>query len=392
MAKFRVEGVGLDTTTLEYQPGEDFEFQYIFTSISSNNENIVKDFSPGAALVTYIDFLDKADEAIISHLELLDRSIVDLLLVDAKCDFLKYADVLSSCVSLGSVDTIGIYGPESVDRIKEIQEVLPNLKYIGLELCPLNFNYEVVSWALENGIDIIGFNPFGGRISAAGLIDSFSVPYLLGFASHYSKLLFLSGRDLFTAADGRDYVSQLIDAEEEEPIYDLEKNVFKLYKPLKKSVHVSIKFDSTYTLPVDNPRSIFSPSEVVLKIGKEEKKTADEIEIVPDSVEDNVYSYYGQFTPPQDTDSDEIRMALLKPRIIDFLELEWPGWNVEFSKLGERIIIFNVSRIPKKGFLKRREPEEYKNYLFSIINGELEFHQLFSSEIPQSAIPEDPNS
>ena len=145
MAKFRVEGVGLDTTTLEYQPGEDFEFQYIFTSISSNNENIVKDFSPGAALVTYIDFLDKADEAIISHLELLDRSIVDLLLVDAKCDFLKYADVLSSCVSLGSVDTIGIYGPESVDRIKEIQEVLPNLKYIGLELCPLNFNYEVVS-------------------------------------------------------------------------------------------------------------------------------------------------------------------------------------------------------------------------------------------------------
>ena len=392
MAKYRIEGVGLDTTTLEYLPGEDFEFQYIFTKLSGNNENIVKDFSKYSALVTYTDFLDKSDEAIMSHLELLDRSIIDLLLVDAKCDFKKYTDVLNSCISSGSVDTIGVYGPESVERLKEIQEVLPNLKYIGLEICPLNFNYEVVSWAQENGIEIIGFNPFGGRISAAGVIESFSVPYLLGFASYYSKLLFLSGRDLFAAADGRDYVTELIGAEEEEPIYDLQKSVDKLYKPLKKSVHVSVKFDSTYTLPVDNPRSIFSPSELVLKLGKEEKKVADEIEIVPDSVEDNVYSYYGQFTPPQDTDSDEIRMALLKPRIIDFLELEWPGWNVEFSKLGERIIIFNVSKIYEKKFLKKRKPAEYRNYLFSITNGELEFHQLFSSEIAQSAIPEDQKS
>lgn len=390
MSTFKIEGVGLDTTTLEYLPGEDFIFQYIFTSITANNENIVKNFSPGAALVTYIDFLDKSDEAINSHLELLNRDVVDLLLVDSKCDFSKYADTLSSCVSSGSVDTIGVYGPETVERLEEIKKVLPNLKYIGLELCPLNFNYEVVSWALENEVEIIGFNPFGGHISSAGIIDSFSVPYLLGFASNYSKLLFLSGRDIFTAADGKNYVEGLI-GKESEPIYNLDKTVSKLYKPLKKAVNVSVRFDSTYTLPIDNPRSIFSPDEVILSLGKEEKKVADNVDIAIDSVEDNVYSYYSEFKPVEDKDSDEIRMALLKPRIIGFLELEYPDWNIEFTKVGERIIVFNVTKLGEKKPFKKKEPDQYRNYLFSIIDSELEFHELFS-EMHELATDEDPNS
>ena len=356
MSKFRIEGVGIDTTTLEYLPGEDFEFQYIFTSISSNNENIVRDFSKNAALVTYIDFLDKSDEAIISHLGLLDRNIVDLLLVDSKCDFVKYADTLNFCIDSGQVDTIGIMEPESVERIKEIQEVLPNLKYIGLSFCPLNFNYDIISWALENEIDIIGFNPFGGHISSAGIIDSFSVPYLLGFASTYSKLLFLSGRDLFTAADGRDYVSELID-KESNPIYELKKNVNKLYKPLKKTVNVSVKLSPDFTLPIDNPRSIFSPEEVA----------------------------------PKDTESDENRIALLKPRIIDFLELEYPGWNIEFSKIGDRVLVFNLTKIEETKILKRKKTVDTKNYLFSIVSGELDFYEI-NPEIPQSANNEDLNS
>ena len=152
MSKFRIEGVGIDTTTLEYLPGEDFEFQYIFTSISSNNENIVRDFSKNAALVTYIDFLDKSDEAIISHLELLERDTIDLLLVDSKCDFIKYADTLSSCVDSGQVDTIGIMEPESVERIKEIQEVLPNLKYIGL--FATGYNNIDIEYCRKNNITV----------------------------------------------------------------------------------------------------------------------------------------------------------------------------------------------------------------------------------------------
>lgn len=391
MAKFKIEGCGLDTTTLDYLPGEDFEFQYIFTTLKANNENIVKNFSKGAALVTYIDFLDKSDEAITSHLELLERDTIDLLLVDSKCDFIKYADTLSACVDSGKVDTIGIMGPESVERIKEIQEVLPTLKYIGLSLCPLNFNYDIISWAGENELDIVGFNPFGGNISSAGIIDSFSVPYLLGFASTYSKLLFLSGRDLFTAVDGRDYVAKLVD-KESDPIYELKKNVSKLYKPLKKAVNVSVKFGSSYTLPIDNPRNIFDPTEIVFKVGAAEKYTAPEINIIKyGGVEDNVYTYYRDFTPPEDTDSDEIRIALLKPRVIDFLELEYPGWNIEFSKIGDRVLIFNVTMIKKTGKIFKKETVETRNYLFSITSGELDFYEL-DSEIPQLATPEDQKS
>ena len=392
MSKFKVMGVGIDTTHLDYTPGEEFDFDYMFTSITANNENVLKGYSPGAPLVTYIDFLDKSDEAINNHLDLLERDKVDLLLVDANCDFKKYVDTINTSLASETVDSIGIYGPTSIDQVKEIQNVLPNIKYIGLEICPLNFNYELITWAEENGIEIIGFNPFGGHISAAGIIDSFSVPYLLGFASTYCALVFLSGRDIVTAGDDRGYITNLI-GEETSDIYKLDKSVNKLYKPFKKAVGVSLKLDANHTLPLNNQEAIFSPSELVIKLGQAEEETRD-FDTEVGSIIDSVYSFYRGFKTPEDTESDAAIIALIKNRIMELIKNNNNDLSVSFGKLGENIIIINVKEKVRGKLFGRVKRTLYRNFLLSVNNKSLEFCELFSSspEIHQSANDSESNS
>lgn len=396
MSKFRIQGVGLDTTHLEYQPGEDFEFDYLFTSIRANNENVVRGYSNYAPLVTYIDFLDKADEAVISHLELLGRNMVDLLLVDAKCDIKEYAPTLSSLVDGGIVDVIGIYGPTSVDQVKEIEELLPDLKYIGLELCPYNFDHDLVSYILESEKEIVGFNPFGGYIHSAEMISTFTVPYLLGFASNYSTLLFLSGRDIFTAANDRDYIGELVDTEASE-IYNLDQTIKEEEKEIKQGVGVSIKLDPNHTLPLVDPEAIFSPSDLSITLGEAENDTKD-FDIELGSIEDLVYDYYDEFKIPHDTDDDRNILALIKPRIMGLIKKDYPeisGWNLEWNKIGDKIIIISLVRsvIRGKWIFKRQTKVAYKNYLLAVNSKSLEFCALdTNSEMVQSADPEDSNS
>lgn len=383
MSNFKIKGVGIDTTKLDYAPSEEFEFDYVFTSITANNEVYIKNLSKYAQIVTYINFLDKSDEAIREHLDLLDKDSIALLLIDANCDFIKYADTINSCIDLGYVEEVGIYGPTSIERVKEIQEVLPSLRFVGLEFSPLNFNYELISWMVENNLELIGFNPFGGHISAAGMIDAFSVPYLLEFSSAYSTLLFLSGRDIFTAEEDKGYVEQLIGKESSDDIYKLEKSISKLYKPIiRGSIGVSLKLGLNHILPLHNQEAIFRPDELEIKLGDPIEEVRD-FDVLLGSVEDVVYDYYGSFKTPDDTDSDEAMIALTKGHVMDILSLEYgEDWTVTFNKIGDKLFIINLSKPTFKGkwLFKRLVGSESVNYIYSINNKSLEFCKL---ELPE---------
>ena len=192
MSKFKIEGVGLDTTTLDYSPSEDNVFGYLCTSVLSNNEHEIEEYvksCSGSPLVTKIDFIDRSSEALGLHLDQIGREMVDLLLVDAKCDFLKYVEELSFLVDHKYVDVIGIYNPESVERIEEIKSVLPNLKYIGLDICPLNFNYEIISWAKDNNVDYVidVFTPHYATDCDASVLAGYDIRHsAIGFGTSNS--------------------------------------------------------------------------------------------------------------------------------------------------------------------------------------------------------------
>lgn len=381
---FKIEGVGLDLTTLDYSPSEDNEFGYLCTSITANNEDAISEYvkqCSGSPLVTKIDFLDRSSEAVGLHLDQIGRGTIDLLLVDAKCDFIKYADELSFLVDRGYVDAIGIYNPESVDRIKEIQTVLPNLEYIGMDICPLNFNHEIISWAYEEAIQIIGFNAFGGHISSQAVIDSFSVPYLLEFFASYVTLGFLSSRDIFAARQDRDYLDSLIGKEVKNPkMYSLDKSVFKLLKPIKKAVEVSLKLDVNHIIPLGFQDTLYVPEELEIRLGKAAEETRD-FDVEVGSLEDDIYKYYEDFITPKDTDSDLAILSLFRPHVVETIKYyysEDKGWEVRSSRAGEKLFIITAIKPHFWGFgmFKRLDGAEMKNYMLYINNKSLEFCEL----------------
>ena len=381
---FKIEGVGLDLTTLDYSPSEDNEFGYLCTSITANNEDAISEYVRqcyGSPLVTKIDFLDRSSEAVGLHLDQIGRETVDLLLVDAKCDFVKYADELSFLVDRGYVDTIGIYNPESVNRIKEIQTVLPNLKYIGMDICPLNFNHEIISWAYEEAIQIVGFNAFGGHISSQAIIDSFSVPYLLEFFAYYVTLGFLSSRDIFAAGQDRDYLENLIGEEVKNPkMYSLDKSVFKLIKPIKKAVEVSLKLDSNHTIPLGFQDTLYNSEELDIRLGKAYEETKD-FDVEVGSIEDDIYNHYRDFIVPEDTESDLAILSLFRPHVVDTIKYyysESDGWEVRSSRAGEKLFVITAIKPHFWGFgiFKRLDGSEMKNYMLYINNKSLEFCEL----------------
>ena len=390
MSKFKIQGVGLDTTKLDYSPGEEMEFDYLYTSILANNEEAIYDYvsrCSGSPLVTRLSFLDRSSEAIGLHLDQLGRATVDLLLVDASCDFIKYADDLSSLVDYKYVDVIGVYGPETPERLDEIKTVLPNLKYIGLELSPLNFNYEVVKWAKDNGVDIVGFNPFGGNISAQGMIDSFTVPYLLEFFGTHTTLGFLSSRDMFSARQDKDYLEKLIGRDIENPkLYNLEKSMYKLYKPIKKAIGVSLKLDLNHTLPLGFSDSLFDPSDLDIRFGEALTETRD-LDVVVGGIEDEVYEYYREFKTPEDTESDLAILALFRPHVKDLLISRFPGWIISENRAGEKIFVYSAVYVSYRGhgIFKRIKETKTRNFLLQINNKSLEFCEIFVPENNESA-------
>ena len=381
MSKYKIQGVGIDCSTLEFSPIDEIDFGYLFTSIGANNEEVIREFvqnNSGSPIITKIDFLDRCVEAVANHVSILGRDI-DLLLVDASCDFEKYAKNLTNLLDYRYVDVIGVYNPESVDRLKEIMSIVSDIKYVGLDFCPLNFNYELMKFIKEQNISIVGFNPFGGKINSWNVINSFSVPYLLEFVATYSTLSILSGRDVYLSWKEKDYLEDLIDKEiRDENLYRLDKSISKLQKPFNKMTGISLKVDLNHTIPVGLPDSIFNPDDLEISLGDAVEDCRD-FDVEVKSIEDIVYNNYRLFQPPEDTESDAAIISLFKP-VVKELIIDKLGkdWVISEQRAGEKIFILTAMRPIYKGrwIFRRLAGIEIKNYLFYINNKSLEFTEI----------------
>ena len=356
VSKFKIQGVGIDTSSITEKPwiesgGEIFD--YIHTSIRANNDFLLKEYvgsQPGASLITTIDFFDNPERAILGHVMELGRNKVDLLLVPGnvlskKLGVLK--DTVDALKHSSLIGELGISNPSSPDEIKEISGALgEKIKYISLNLCPLHFNYDVIEYAKGEGIDILGFNPFGGSLSAEGIIQAFTVPYLLSFAGSYSTILFLSGRDLFRAIDGRDYLRRNVIGAESSSKFTLKKSVNRLYKPLKKVVNTSLMFSDNIILSYDSPGIMYPPDEVVVTLGKEYELIPRENKYSITKTEDSVNSLLDITEFPNDGDWKD-KYAIVRYQILGLLRSLYPeedGWKMNLIPGGDRVLGIGLVR------------------------------------------------
>ena len=373
MSKFKIKNIGIDTSNLDYSPTEN-NFSHIHTSISANNDFEIREYvktNQDSVLITSIDFLDKCDIAIINHLHELDRSKVNLLLIDAKCDLAAHADTLNLLLENDIVGEIGLKNPGNVNDIKKAKEILSQLRFVSIDICPLNFNFEVIDWCKKNEIDIIGFNPFGGYFSYTNVINSFTVPYLLSFAAYYCTIVFLSGRDPLLSEEERLFLNDLIDRESDQTfIFDLPRNVFKLNKPLKRGVSTYLTVVGDNTIHYDNPFALYSYYELAMTLGDKDKdkivklhKNEDK-----DELEKAVDDYFEVIESPEDATSPGDVMSIVRPKILDLARIKYEdidGWLVGSFKIDENTYVISmVRKIKTHRFFRKPKTElEKRNYI-----------------------------
>lgn len=389
--RFKIQGIGLDTTNIkDILLTEDLNFDYIHTSISSNNDYLLKDFfkrsSNCPSLVTTIDFFDNPEKALMGHLIELGKldGVIDLLLVTEEAIIRNNGsvkDTVSSLKESGIIKEFGISNPSTVEDIKDIEKLLGfKIKYISLDICPLNFNYEVISWCKDNGIDIFGFNPFGGHISSLAMIDSFTVPYLLGFISTYSSVVFLSGRDLKLSIESRDFIKSNIIGSNVLDKFILKKSIFKLYKPItsKKVVRTSLILKEDLILDYDSPNLMFPLNEIIFNIGKLDNKSIVNLpeESLRTDIEERVYSLLNITEYPKDS-NNLIKLAIARYQVMDVLNINFPKaqeWSINIIQLCDKVFGICVTKKAstkfKKIFSKKKVSEDINKYFILSITNE----------------------
>lgn len=354
----KIEGVGLDCSTLSYRPDPSYLPDFLYIDTSSNNSYLLEGLTDGKSLIVRVGTSGIGMSEILKGLSL---EKIDVLLLPAfsKLDLTELKEVLTE-FKIGSV---GIDRPENLTQLEEAAEKIKKViipSYISLDLCPVHFQKEIIDWAEEKELDILGFNLFGGFLSAPSVIQAFSVPFLLSFTAAYSKIVFLSGRDIINAYNNTRYLSSLIDEEIEVGV-KMSKSVDHLVKPLPQLVYTGLKLGDQ-KVPYENPEALANPEEVVLSLDKIWWKWEEDEE---DDVVKSILEFDLLTSPPPDNLSIGTKISMILPPLLTQLK-KATGSKIEAAKIGTStfLIMAEKEKREKRYLWKDKVWKEKKYYIF----------------------------
>ena len=380
---FKIEGVGLDTTNLNYIPESNHlnNINYIHTSTKVNNDCMLSELftedgiesnpiKNNKIVVTEIDCVDSMNKVILSHINALGRDWLDILEIPADCNWTEdTVEQLKELLDAGIIYEISIKNPKNVERLIEIMDLLKTIdlviNYVSIDICPLNFNLNIINWCNENNIKIFGYNPIGGYINSPNLIQSFTVPYLLGFAATYCNVVFLSSRDMHKSIQGAKYLKSLF-GEFTESIYVLKKSVFKLQKPLKKVVRTSAIYDSGTYIPYDTPENVPVDGEnIIITLGDDYEEIPDDGVRESTELEKEIDNFIGQLSYPFDA-SIETKFSMIKNQIIGYLKMKKPDHDFTYSLINNTSIAVMARKETVSGWFKKVVTTDQSSYIISM--------------------------
>ena len=377
--KIRDDGAGLDMTHLTYCPKDDFlkDFGYLHTNVRSSNDQVIsevlEDLSGRKSLITEIEFTDKISTGLLSHLVSIGREWVDILEIPASCNWNEdTVQQIKSLLDSGMIYDISIKNPETPERLNEILSLLDTsdikVNYVSLDICPLNFNYDLVKEIKERGdLDIIGYNPMGGYFSAPITIDCFTAPYLLCFAATYCSIVFMSSRDLYQATINARYINELY-GKETESMFILRKNVHKLVKPLKKVVHTSIILDDEIHLPYNTPGFVPTGDDsIILNLGKDHILTNEDSEKLGD-LEKDILSFVSNISYPDDS-KDLDKFSIARNQIIGYLKSKYSDHLFFYSVINDTTVAIKAQKETVEGWFKKTTKTDNHEFIMSMMPG-----------------------
>lgn len=358
--KFKIGGVGLDCSTLPYRPAYTYLPDYLYIDTSANNIGLVEDMLEDKSVIV------RVGTSGIGMLDILNGTgltKIDVLLLPASSpiDLEELKKVLDEL----EIGCVGIDRPENLTQCREAAEeikkvILPS--YISLSISPVHFQKDIIDWAEENEIDILGLDPFGGFLSAPSVIQSFSIPFLLTFTAAYSKIVFLSGRDIINAYNNSRFLMALVDGEVKEELVGMTKSVDHLVSPLPKLIHTGLK-TGVGIIPYEDPEALINPGEVVLKL--DEIEGDDEVKEERDEIIKKILDYNLLTLPIPENADPGTKISIILPAILNQLK-KATGSKIETVKIGTTTFLISVEKeIRKKRYLwKDKVMVEKKYYIF----------------------------
>jgi hypothetical protein len=378
MRKFQVQGVGLDTTNINHPFGDEEDwFDYIYTSISANNDFILKDslkhLNPEPPLIVYVEFLENLSDLLNYHLNMLGRDQVDLLLFDAE---LKPEDIEKEMEGFRS--NVRAYGVKDVKSVKQLESFLNiqtiEIRHVGLNISPTDFNYEVVEFCRDNRISLFGFNPIGGYLSSARNINAFTIPYLLSFAAANCDVVILSGRDTQKAWEDMKFLRTLRDSEYvDDSLYELEKKVYKPASSLPVAIKTAVDLGHGYKLPYVDPHfSTLIGTDIITSFKTTCEYPSNYVgiyEVQPDYIKvQNILALLNY----KDSWPQEIRFAYARYNVMNYFEQNYPHAHMEYVLIGKTILLINFYQptLYKGAFLWQKIVQEEVKGVYILANPE----------------------
>ncbi len=191
--------------------------------------------------------------------------------------------------------------PENVEKI--ITTIgADNISYISAMISPLYFNANVQKLVEKYKFEVIGYNPFGDKLSESAVINSFTKDYLLKFISFYSDTVVLS--DLHHIRYIEDNVMfKEVDATK----YELKRSFNKLVKPLKKAIWDYIVISDDFIIEKTGDYIYLGEEKLKFTLGEIEEKIPDlPKEMHPCEIE--VCDYLSNIRLPKDSNNLKVLM------------------------------------------------------------------------------------
>ena len=384
--KFKISGVGIDTTHLVAEELHG-EWGYIYSSLAANNEFLYASaLKEDTVLVLGVDFLDELKTAIGYYVESIRRASINLLLIPGNHDFEKYGQDLRDLMIEGKVENIGLKHPRNLKDLKTGYEELEKLgikaEYISLDICPYNFDYSIITWANENDVKILGFNPFGGNRNSGAMIESFTSPYLLGFISTYATIVFLSSRNQEFSRSSWEYIRSLY-GKESTPKFMLRKTVKKLGAGYGEIISCSLKITDNFIAPIELPEYFYPYEDLKISYGNSIPDTEEFWSFDTNRIEDGGIAVFEELKKPEDG-GDQDFLSIIRPRIIKYLQTIYQDLPFKQNKLGKCIYVIACSKVvtERKGWFGwiKKPKTEVEFYVLYYKSGRFLFRSLNFAE------------
>lgn len=353
--KMKFEGYGVDLSTTTIMIDGPIEPKWIMTSIEANNDSTVgwyTSIKKSIPLIVKGGCFIRMKNMLQNHLKFLGRDKAEVLLLPADTPW----EVLDEDLP---TNDFGIINPESVEQLEEIKK-RHKFTYISIDTSPLFYNNEVIEWATSQRIKIIGTNPFGGFLSAARNLQTFSAPFLLKFSCANTDIVMVSGRDMGLAYQDMQFLDECLDIEGAEDFY-MRKTIDKSVKPIKKAIDTFIN-DNGILLSYNAP-ALLLPDVVTSLAGKKKENLGS---LVKDPT-DPLQTFMDGVEIPEEMSPGE-RLALVKYSITDYLRIRYQkedGWEIFYTMVPSSVIAIRLHKdaVPKKHFWQKGKPEENVSYI-----------------------------